>query len=565
MLGTSSASAIPGVVSIGREKLPGTGLVSPPPQPRMAAVTTPAAAAAAATVLQCFKVGFSQAELDDLAAKTKLTLDRLRVYLTNENWLEHATVDQLKLVAKAIDGKGVRCVLANSWRKAQIVTAVSVLLFPPKETRATAPLPAATIRSPPGTASPAGVVAAAASAAAATASSSAAAAAAAHAAPDAHLVARLNGYMPAGHLLSFKSIPLYAQEVSAVQGHQAYQLYATITHAIRFTLPPRPAPDTRILLYLFNNNTVNGHQVFKPISQFVLNQHRVVIKSAGRLIPVSTDNNSFWANVTPQSWIAGNASFVTIDMPRHVIQRGYVMVSATTKTTEADLLTAMYARGFKSRSMDLPAGSEVAGLSAEKKLDAYRKALGEATKVRPTASGAGTGDDIEETEAIIKFSCPLSLQIPKHPAKSSKCPHIECFDASSFLQLNWNSKSALKCAVCNRNVDPNELEMDAFYCHLLETYGGKSDTCVVKPDGTHSIPGKAAAEAVDLDEPGSRSGNGSASEGGQRQPEVVAASSNGNGLKRKNTVVIDLDDIDDDVAPVAKKAKGPTIVIEIDD
>jgi hypothetical protein len=183
-------------------------------------------------------------------------------------------------------------------------------------------------------------------------------------------------------------------------------------------------------------------------------------------------------------------------------------------------------------------------------MDSLRKKLASTTDKRTmVAQGLGS-DDIEETETTVKFSCPLSLSAPKNPAKGKNCPHIECFDAVSFLQMNANSKVALKCAVCNRGLEMADLLIDPFYCHLLETYAGKSDTCVVKADGTHSLPNKGAAVTIEVE-----------------TVSVPLTQNNGenNGLKRKSmAVVIDLSDGEEDAAPQPKKPKAAPIVIEID-
>lgn len=485
-------------------------------------------------------VNLSAADFETLAADLRTSVERVRMIVESKQNLNMATVDQLKAIGNFLaTTKGLRVGRLNGVRKAFVVDAVAAALFNSTNVGPTPPVPApvqtapAPAPPPPPPAAHVPVI------------------------PPAGLTpavrSQLQAALPANHVLSYRVNVIDGQEILVPHG-RVFPAHGSVTHAVRFILPPRDPPDARLFIYLYGKDQDNG-QTMKPKPQQAWAMHRVVIKISGRIVILNaTDANTVYADVTPSYWNAGTAATLTIDMPRYFISHGYIMVAMTSKVTDKQFVEQMYRRAFDNVGVPVP-DKDPAGI--ERTLDVYRKRLGEAMPKRVLAQTGGN-DDIEETEAVVKLACPLSLKAPIHPARGIKCPHIECFDALSFCVMYATSKSKLKCAVCNRSLTADvglltvwnrltltlsgpiqEVIIDPFYCHLLETYTGKT-SCVVKPDGTHCLSTKAAIDAFDVDS----------------VPITTPAP------KRPVSEVIDLDD--DDNIPQIKKPKGPTIVIEID-
>ncbi|KAI9018277.1 hypothetical protein DFJ74DRAFT_676544 [Hyaloraphidium curvatum] len=486
-----------------------------------------AAAGTPAGAVPVLSVPLTADDLTWIAQVGATTVERVRSFLASQYHLHNATVPQLQAIARCLEQRhGQRC--PHKGRKAAIIENIVSILFPRPAPRAAAAAPAtvapATAPAPlPAPAPPVPV----APVVVAPVAAAPAAQAVTEVRLDTVLVKRLESAIPSGHSLGFfRRTPLHVQEISAVVGHNPS---SQLTHAVRFKVPARNPPDARLLLYLFTLGNEN-RTVLYPARQFTMN--RISVRSGGRLMP--TYSTDVAVDITPMAWNPEQQTYLTIDLPRYAVNRGWLMVTMASRTTDTQIVEELYRRAFSAKSLLLPDGA----------LDSFRASLGSTTPTRPGISGPGS-DDIEVTEALVKFICPLSLQVPKHPAKGSHCPHIECFDALSFISLNLSSSSPLKCSVCNRPLGIEDLTIDPFYCHLLTVYGGSSASCVVRADGTHALPARASAAAIDLED----TSNGQQAD-----------------LKRKASLVIDLDDVEDDgpVAPAAKKAKVPSLVIEID-
>lgn len=70
-------------------------------------------------------------------------------------------------------------------------------------------------------------------------------------------------------------------------------------------------------------------------------------------------------------------------------------------------------------------------------------------------------NDVEATGANVSLKCPLSTIRIDIPCRSTVCTHNQCFDASSFLQLQEQAPT-WTCPVCNKTVSFEALEVDLF-------------------------------------------------------------------------------------------------------
>lgn len=69
--------------------------------------------------------------------------------------------------------------------------------------------------------------------------------------------------------------------------------------------------------------------------------------------------------------------------------------------------------------------------------------------------------DVEATGANVSLKCPLSTLRIEIPCRSTVCMHNQCFDATSFLQLQEQAPT-WTCPVCNKTVKYDALEIDLF-------------------------------------------------------------------------------------------------------
>lgn len=67
--------------------------------------------------------------------------------------------------------------------------------------------------------------------------------------------------------------------------------------------------------------------------------------------------------------------------------------------------------------------------------------------------------EIVATSSIMSLKCPLSTLRIEVPCRSSVCSHNQCFDASSFLQLQEQAPT-WTCPVCNKAAAYEHLQVD---------------------------------------------------------------------------------------------------------
>ena len=67
--------------------------------------------------------------------------------------------------------------------------------------------------------------------------------------------------------------------------------------------------------------------------------------------------------------------------------------------------------------------------------------------------------DLVATSSILSLKCPLSTLRIDVPCRSTICSHNQCFDASSFLQLQEQAPT-WTCPVCNKVIPFEALEVD---------------------------------------------------------------------------------------------------------
>jgi hypothetical protein len=95
-------------------------------------------------------------------------------------------------------------------------------------------------------------------------------------------------------------------------------------------------------------------------------------------------------------------------------------------------------------------------------------------------------DEIETTSSIVSLRCPISKTRIKIPCRFKECTHVQCFDVSSYLQLNEKSPN-WKCPVCNIRYYWKSLVIDGYMQNILNNVSSDVDSVTVEVNGTWHI------------------------------------------------------------------------------
>ncbi|KAJ3750483.1 PINIT domain-containing protein [Lentinula detonsa] len=91
-------------------------------------------------------------------------------------------------------------------------------------------------------------------------------------------------------------------------------------------------------------------------------------------------------------------------------------------------------------------------------------------------------DDIVAGPQKVSLKCPLTLARINTPCRSSKCVHVQCFDATSWFSVNEQTTTWL-CPVCEKTLDVNDLIMDGFVENILKECPDSVEDVMVEADG----------------------------------------------------------------------------------
>ncbi|KAH6603435.1 hypothetical protein Trco_008210 [Trichoderma cornu-damae] len=117
--------------------------------------------------------------------------------------------------------------------------------------------------------------------------------------------------------------------------------------------------------------------------------------------------------------------------------------------------------------------------------------------------------DVVATSQVLSLKCPLSYMRLEVPCRSVSCTHLQCFDATSYLQLQEQGPQWL-CPICNKSAPFDQLAVDGYVKAILEKTSRNLETVTIEPNGkwsskppkkeTPSRPNGAALEDDDDDD-----------------------------------------------------------------
>ncbi|POR33609.1 E3 SUMO-protein ligase pli1 [Tolypocladium paradoxum] len=93
--------------------------------------------------------------------------------------------------------------------------------------------------------------------------------------------------------------------------------------------------------------------------------------------------------------------------------------------------------------------------------------------------------DVVATSQVLSLKCPLSYMRLEVPCRSLACTHIQCFDATSYLQLQEQGPQWL-CPICNKSAPFEQLAVDEYVRDILENTPKDLETVTIEPNGRWS-------------------------------------------------------------------------------
>lgn len=93
--------------------------------------------------------------------------------------------------------------------------------------------------------------------------------------------------------------------------------------------------------------------------------------------------------------------------------------------------------------------------------------------------------DVVATSQVLSLKCPLSYMRLEVPCRSLSCTHLQCFDATSYLQLQEQGPQWL-CPICNKSAPFDQLAVDGYVKAILEKTPKSLETVTIEPNGKWS-------------------------------------------------------------------------------
>ncbi|KPM37601.1 hypothetical protein AK830_g8952 [Neonectria ditissima] len=94
--------------------------------------------------------------------------------------------------------------------------------------------------------------------------------------------------------------------------------------------------------------------------------------------------------------------------------------------------------------------------------------------------------DVVATSQVLSLKCPLSYMRLDLPCRGLSCAHIQCFDATSYLQLQEQGPQWL-CPICNKSAPFEQLAVDEYVKEILSKTPKSLETVTIEPNGKWHI------------------------------------------------------------------------------
>ncbi|KAK3356979.1 PINIT domain-containing protein [Lasiosphaeria hispida] len=96
--------------------------------------------------------------------------------------------------------------------------------------------------------------------------------------------------------------------------------------------------------------------------------------------------------------------------------------------------------------------------------------------------------DVIATSQNLSLKCPLTYMRLNLPCRGLSCSHIQCFDATSYLQLQEQGPQWI-CPICNKSAPFDQLAVDEYVREILANTSDSTEQVTIEPDGEWAVPG----------------------------------------------------------------------------
>ncbi|KAG5665662.1 hypothetical protein KAF25_009787 [Fusarium avenaceum] len=90
--------------------------------------------------------------------------------------------------------------------------------------------------------------------------------------------------------------------------------------------------------------------------------------------------------------------------------------------------------------------------------------------------------DVVATSQVLSLKCPLSYMRLSLPCRGLSCTHLQCFDATSYLQLQEQGPQ-WQCPICYKSATFEQLAVDAYVKDILTRTSKSQETVTIEPNG----------------------------------------------------------------------------------
>ncbi|KAI1437693.1 PINIT domain-containing protein [Xylaria sp. CBS 124048] len=90
--------------------------------------------------------------------------------------------------------------------------------------------------------------------------------------------------------------------------------------------------------------------------------------------------------------------------------------------------------------------------------------------------------DVVATSTVLSLKCPLSYTRLRTPCRSVTCNHVQCFDATSYLQLQEQGPQWI-CPICNKSAVFESLAIDEYVKDILDKTKDSVEQVTIEPNG----------------------------------------------------------------------------------
>ncbi|KAJ0116500.1 hypothetical protein J7T55_007480 [Diaporthe amygdali] len=102
--------------------------------------------------------------------------------------------------------------------------------------------------------------------------------------------------------------------------------------------------------------------------------------------------------------------------------------------------------------------------------------------------------EIEMSSQVLSLKCPLSYMRLVTPCRATTCTHVQCFDATSYLQLQQQGPQWL-CPVCSKSAPYERLAIDEYVRDILDRTSRSVEQVDIEPNGQWKAHGSVEEEA----------------------------------------------------------------------